>query len=258
MHFDKIVDLHCHMLPGIDDGSPNLETSLELAKKAVLDGVTHILLTPHHLDNRYVNHKFDVIKKTESFQQALDKCKIPLQVFPGQEVHINGDLPERYPDLLGTDIDTRYMLLELPHSNVPVYTEKIIFELQKLGITPIIVHPERNKEIQSNLNILYNFIQKGALAQITATSYVGGFGENVADISQKLVENRLVQVVASDTHALKGRDFVLREALESIGDDFGPKVAMKFEKNAEDILNGNNVIASGYSKIREKKRFFFF
>lgn len=258
MHFDKIVDLHCHMLPGIDDGSPNMETSLELAEKAVLDGVTHILLTPHHLDNKYVNHREDVIKKTEEFQQVLDERGIALQVFPGQEVHINGDLPERYPDLLGTDIDTRYMLLELPHSNVPVYAEKIIFELQKLGVTPIIVHPERNKEIQSNLNILYNLIQKGVLAQVTATSYVGGFGENVANISKELVENRLVQIVASDAHALKGRNFVLHEALNSIGNDFGPQAAMEFEKNAENILNGNSVIARGYRQVQKKKRFFFF
>ncbi len=258
MEFEKLVDLHCHILPGIDDGSPDLEHSLTLAKQAVADGVTHILATPHHLDNNYVNHRLDVIKKTNDFQNELDASGIQLQVFPGQEVHINGDLPQCYDDLLGVDEKKRYMLLEFPHSNVPAYAKRLIFELQKLGTTPIIVHPERNKEIQADLNLLYDFIQRGALAQLTATSYVGGFGEHVADISKKLVDHRLVQLVASDAHVLQGRNFVLREALEKIVTDFSPEVAYEFEKNAEDLLNGFGVVSKGYRKIEKKKRFIFF
>ena len=258
MEFEKIVDLHCHILPGIDDGSPDLEHSLDLARAAVADGVTHILATPHHLDNNYVNYRTDVIKAVQNFQNELAAEQIALQVFPGQEVHINGDLPQRYADLLGADEKKRYMLLEFPHSNVPAYAKRLIFELQKLGTTPIIVHPERNKEIQKDLNILYDFIQRGALAQVTATSYVGGFGDHVADISRQLVENRLVQVVASDAHALQGRNFVLSEALKQIATDFGLEQALEFESNAEDILNGLSVTANGYRKIEKKKRFIFF
>lgn len=258
MEFEKIVDLHCHILPGIDDGSPDLEHSLALARAAVNDGVTHILATPHHLDNNYVNHRDDVIKRTQDFQSKLDANGINLRVFPGQEVHINGELLQHYADLLGTDEKKKYMLLEFPHSNVPAYAKRLIFELQKLGTTPIIVHPERNKEIQKDLNILYDFIQRGALAQLTATSYVGGFGEHVAEISQKLVAHRLVQLVASDAHALQGRNFVLREALEKIAVDFDVEYAYEFEKNAEDTLNGLNVVANGYQKIEKKKRFIFF
>ncbi len=258
MHFEKIVDLHCHILPSIDDGSPDMEHSLALAKEAVRDGVTHILATPHHLDNTYVNHKNDVIKLAREFQEELDLRKIDLKIFPSQEVHLNGDLLHKYEDLLGADEKKNYMLLEFPHANVPAYARRIIFELQKLGTTPIIVHPERNREIQSNLNLLYEFIQQGALAQLTATSYIGGFGEHVADISRKLVEHRLVQIVASDAHTLKGRDFVLREALEQLAKDHGDDMAYEFEKNAENILNGSNVIAAGYRKFEKKRRFLFF
>ena len=153
MRFDKIVDLHCHILPGIDDGSKNLETSLKLAEAAVADGVTHILATPHHLDNDYVNHKDDVIKVCDDFQTELDNRDIPLTVFPGQEVHINGDLVERYDDLLGIDEQKRYMLLEFPHGDVPGYAEQLIFDLKRKGTIPVIVHPERNKKIQDNLDI---------------------------------------------------------------------------------------------------------
>lgn len=258
MNFEKIVDLHCHILPGIDDGSQSLEDSIALANEAVKDGVTHILATPHHLDTKYINHRSDVERLVKNFQAELDSRQIPLKIFPGQEVHINGELVQKYDDLLGVDLKKKYMLLEFPHSNVPVYAEKIIFELLKLGTTPIIVHPERNKEIQKDTDILYKFIQQGALAQVTATSYIGGFGDEVAKLSQKFVAHNLVQIVASDAHAMRGRDFVLSEALLQIGQDFGVDRAIQFEKNAEDLINGVNVRASNYSQIAKKKRFFFF
>ena len=258
MRFDKIVDLHCHILPGIDDGSKNLETSLKLAEAAVADGVTHILATPHHLDNDYVNHKDDVIKVCDDFQTELDNRDIPLTVFPGQEVHINGDLVERYNDLLGIDEQKRYMLLEFPHGDVPGYAEQLIFDLKRKGTIPVIVHPERNKKIQDNLDILYDFISNGALAQVTATSYVGGFGEHVAQISHDMVEHNLVQVVASDAHSLPGRKFVLSEALYQIAEDFGEEKAIEFESNAEKLINGDYVAARDYSPIKKKKRFLFF
>ncbi|MDO5883747.1 tyrosine-protein phosphatase [Ligilactobacillus animalis] len=258
MDFEKIVDLHCHILPGIDDGSQSLEDSIALANEAVKDGVTHILATPHHLDNKYVNHRSDVERLVKNFQAELDSRQIPLKIFPGQEVHINGELVQKYDDLLGVDLKKKYMLLEFPHSNVPAYAEKMIFELLKLGTTPIIVHPERNKEIQKNTDILYKFIQQGALAQVTATSYIGGFGDDVAKLSQKFVAHNLVQIVASDAHAMRGRDFVLSEALSQIGHDFGKDKAIQFEKNAEDLINGFNVMASNYSQIAKKKHFFFF
>lgn len=258
MQFEKIVDLHCHILPGIDDGSKSLESSLQLANEAVRDGVTHILATPHHLDNDYVNHAQDVIRDAAAFQAELDSRKIPLTVFPSQEVHINGDLVEHYDDLLGIDEDKKYMLLEFPHGEVPQYADRLIFDLKKQGTTPVIVHPERNKGIQNDLGLLYGFIQNGALAQVTATSYVGGFGDHVKEISHQLVEHNLVQIVASDAHVLPGRKFVLSEALEQIAADFGESKAREFEENAENLINGEYVAAHDYSPIKKKKKFFFF
>ena len=89
-----LVDIHCHILPGIDDGSKDWETSIKLARNAVKDGITHAVCTPHTLNGKYTNHKDDVIRLTENFQDMLDDAKIPLTVFPGQEVRISGDLPE--------------------------------------------------------------------------------------------------------------------------------------------------------------------
>ncbi|WP_056990418.1 tyrosine-protein phosphatase [Liquorilactobacillus mali] len=254
----KIVDLHCHLIPGIDDGSPDLEHSLELARQAVAEGITHILATPHHLDGDYVNHRADVIKHVTDFQNELDNHGIPLVIFPGQEVHINGDLTERYDDLLGIDEDKKYMLIEFPHGSVPKYAKRLFFELRKMGTTPVIVHPERNHEIQGDLNLLYDFIADGALAQLTATSYIGGFGEKVQDISEQLVEHNLVQIFASDAHALKGRNFALREAFIKLRTELGQAKVDEFEGNAENLLNGLPVFARDYSRIAKKKKFWFF
>ena len=150
------------------------------------------------------------------------------------------------------------MLLEFPHDGVPRYTENMIFNLKKMGTIPVIVHPERNHEIQNNLNMLYDFIKAGALAQVTATSYVGGFGSHVAEIARTLVEHNLVQIVASDAHTLKGRKFVLSEALNQIAEDFGAQKAIQFEKNAENLINGEYVVARDYTPIQKKKKFWFF
>lgn len=268
MSQDKLVDLHCHILPGLDDGSPDLEHSLNLAREAVADGVTHILATPHHLDNEYVNHATDVVKAATDFQAQLDARGIELAVFPGQEVHINGDLLQRYDDLLGIDENKHYMLLEFPHGEVPGYAKRLIFDLRKVGTTPVIVHPERNRGFQKNLDLLYDFISEGALAQLTATSYLGGFGSRVQEISEQLVAHNLVQIMASDAHTLKGRKFVLGEAFDKLTKKMGSEVAQQFELNAENLINGQRVVAQDFTrpsqgsisqrKERKKKRFFFF
>ena len=101
-----MIDVHCHMLPGIDDGSKDLTTSLELAQAAVADGITHALMTPHHMNGRYTNHATDVIRMTDEFQDELDRRNIPLTVFPCQEVRINGQLLEAidHNDILTCDV----------------------------------------------------------------------------------------------------------------------------------------------------------
>lgn len=93
-----LVDIHCHILPGVDDGAKDWQTSIKLAREAVADGVTHAVCTPHMLNGKYINHKKDVIRLTENFQDMLDDAKIPLTVFPGQEVRISGDLPKALDD----------------------------------------------------------------------------------------------------------------------------------------------------------------
>ena len=255
-----MVDLHCHLLPGIDDGSKNMDISLRLAHEAVENGVTHALLTPHHMNGRFVNHKQDVIQLTDQFRQQLASHNIPLTVFPGQEVRINGGLIEALDkdDILFADEGNRYLMLEFPDDDVPHYTSQMIFKLQQRGITPVIVHPERNTKIMAHPELLYELLQKGCLSQITASSYVGTFGKKVANFSQRLIANGQCYVFASDTHDLPGRKYEMCQAFEKLRSEFGHELAERYADNARSIINGEDVLNNDIHPLKKKKKFWLF
>ncbi|MDV7720231.1 tyrosine protein phosphatase [Pediococcus ethanolidurans] len=252
----KMIDLHCHILPGVDDGSPDKETSLKLAKVAVEQGITHMLLTPHHMDGDYLNHKADVIEKTTDFQEALDRNQIRLTVFPGQEVHITGELIQAIDrdDILFADESNRYLILELPHNEVPEYTEKMLFTLQTRGITPILVHPERNQGFRQDPDKLYGFVSQGCLTQLTASSYVGVFGEHVQKFTEQIVDAGLGFVFASDAHNLKGRNFKMAQAFEKLEKNKGNRFVEIYQENVKRIINGDDVIFGDIHHIRSTKK----
>ena len=253
-----MVDLHCHLLPGIDDGSKNMETSLRLAKEATENGVTHALLTPHHMNGHYMNHKQDIIQRTQKFQEEINKHNIPLIVFPGQEVRINGQLLEALDndDILFADEGGKYMLLEFPGNDVPHYTNQMIFELQQRGIIPIIVHPERNTMIMDEPDLLYNLLEKGCISQITASSYVGTFGKKVENFSKDLIAAGQGYIFASDAHDLPGRKYEMRQAFKKLSREFGSGLARKYNNTAQAIINGEPIPRHQIRKIKHHKRLF--
>ncbi|CUR63280.1 tyrosine-protein phosphatase [Leuconostoc gasicomitatum] len=238
-----MIDLHSHLLPNIDDGSKSLRASLRMANEAVENGIEAALMTPHHMNGHYINHKADVIQLTSQFQDQLDKENIPLQVFPSQEVRINGGLLEALDndDILFADDSNRYLLLEFPDDDVPTYSEDMIFKIMQRGISIQIAHPERNTKIMSDPDILYSLIEKGAIAQVTASSYVGSFGKKVQKFGESIIEHNLAHVFVSDAHDLPNRDYEMRQALDKLRSHLGQDYQQLFEKNAEAILDGNNV-----------------
>jgi len=253
-----MIDLHCHLLPGIDDGAANLEISLRLAREAVADGVDYALLTPHHMNGVYVNHRADVIKRTKQFQDELTKHDIKLTVFPGQEVRINGDLLTALDqnDILFADESNHYLMLEFPDDDVPTYTDKMIYDLQQRGIIPVIVHPERNTKIMKQPDILLDLLQKGCLSQLTASSYVGTFGKQVETFCQQLLAAGQGYVFSSDAHNLPGRKYQMREAFDKLRKEFGTDVADTFEGNAKAIINGDVVLTHSMEPVVKKKKWF--
>lgn len=254
-----LVDIHAHLLPGIDDGSPDMETSIQLAKAAVADGITHALMTPHHLNGRFNNHKQDVIEATAQFQEQLNQAGIDLTIFPSQEVRLSSEIPTALDndDILFCDEDGTYMLLEMPSEDVPLYAKEMTYQLLSRGITPIIVHPERNSRILKEPQLLQEFLEQGCLTQVTASSYVGIFGKKIEDLSDRLIAAGQVATFASDAHSLAKRESKMTQAYDKLAKQVGSSVATTFKQNAQDIINGEN-ISLDWQPFRKKKRFWIF
>jgi protein-tyrosine phosphatase len=250
-----LIDLHCHLLPGVDDGAKDLQESIEMAKAAVSEGITHIVATPHHNNGNYSNSKEQIIAKVQELQDALQKENIPLTILPGQEHRISGDTLHDYENgkLLTLNDAGKYVLIELPSNHVPRYTEQILFDLQMKEITPIIVHPERNQDIIENPEILYQLVKKGACTQITASSLTGHFGKKIKKFALDLIEANLTHFIASDAHNVSTRPFRMQEAYETIDKEFGVSTVYNFRENAELVIEGQTIYREIPQRIKKKK-----
>ncbi|SDN05266.1 tyrosine-protein phosphatase [Bacillus sp. OK048] len=254
-----MIDLHCHILPGVDDGAQSLAQALEMARKAVEQGIHTIVATPHHLNNSYENPKQQILASVEELNQQLRNENIDVKVLPGQEVRIHGEMIEGY--LAGEILPvnhTPYVLVEFPSNHVPRYTEKLFYELQVNGLIPVIVHPERNQEIIECSELLYQLVKKGALTQITAASVCGDFGKKIKNFSLQLIENNLTHVIASDAHNVTRRTFKMREAFAVIEQKYGNEMAYYFDDNAALMIEGKHVYKEDPERIKRKKLFNLF
>lgn len=254
-----MIDLHCHILPGIDDGAQAMEDSIVMAEKAISQGITHLLCTPHHNNGRYENPANKVIPLVSSLQEELNRCGLELTVYEGQEVRITGTLMEdiQRGDILFTDLSNKYILIEFPTADIPIFSEQLFFELMSNGHIPVIVHPERNSKFREDPNRLLPFLEMGVLTQLTAPSYIGIFGKEIQKTAKTMLEHNMLYMMASDAHNLKHRSFYMKEAYEQIQKDFGIERVNQMQQVAKDLLNGDDVSPLDFQEIR-KKRFGLF
>lgn len=254
-----MIDLHCHILPGIDDGAETIEDSVAMAEKAIGQGITHILCTPHHNNGSYENPKSEVIPRVAALQQEFEKRHLDLTLLEGQEVRITGDLLEEINNdqILFTDLQDTYLLIEFPTMDVPNFSDQIFFELRAMGKVPVIVHPERNAVFREDPNRLIPYLEMGCLAQLTTPSYIGVFGKDIQKTAKQMVEHNLVQMMASDAHGIKKRTFAMKEAFHQIGHDFDEEKVKTMEQVAKDLINGDAVTYPDYTEVK-KKRFGLF
>jgi protein-tyrosine phosphatase len=211
-----MIDIHCHILPNVDDGSRSLEESLKMAERAVEDGIQEMVATPHSLNGVYRIRTEDVVSGVAVLREALFANHIDLMLHPGSDIHLSTHMVQRIRSREACTVNDagKYILLELPSQMIPNGVKDEIFALKLNDITPIITHPERNAVIQQDPNVLYELIQMGALAQVTAMSLTNDFGEFISRISATLLKCRLVQVIASDAHSAEDRPPVLSAAVE--------------------------------------------
>lgn len=255
-----MIDIHSHILPGIDDGAEFLTDSLEMAQAAVKEGIRTIVATPHHQNGRYLNPKSEIIKKVDQLNGVLQEARIDLHVLPGQESRIYGEILEDYEhgEILTVGNQSNYLFLELPSQHVPHYTERLLFDLQMKGLNPIIVHPERNVELIEQPDKLYSLVKNGVATQITASSVAGRFGKKIQGFTFDLIETNLTHFVASDAHNTHSRSFKMAEAYDVINKKYGNDSVEYFQQNAELLVDGNMIDRDIPEPIRKKKRFVLF
>ena len=254
-----MIDLHSHILPGIDDGAKDWDDALEMARRAVEDGIEVIAATPHHQNGIYFNDRPIVLELVDEFNRRLGAINLPLTVVPGHETHIYVDFVEdlKNQNLITLNSNNKYIFLELPFKDVPRITEQLVYDIQLAGYIPIIPHPERNLELRENPLKLYQLVKRGALTQITAASLLGHFGREVHTFTLEIIEHHLAHIIATDAHQNKGhRSFQLKEGYSALADFGGVILTELYKDNAQKILKGNDIYVDSPMKIQRKKKIF--
>lgn len=204
-----MIDVHCHVLPGIDDGAQTLEEAVALARACAATGVTHLVATPHVYPGRWENRRSTIEAEYARFRQALEVYKVPLALGMAGEVRLNADVLDLVGTgeipFLGETGGYRTMLLELPDGGIPVGSDRLVRFLIDHRIRPLIVHPERNKAVMDDVERIRPFVEMGCYLQLTAASVIGEFGDKAWRASERLLDEGWATVVASDAHNLRGR-----------------------------------------------------
>lgn len=238
---NEFYDIHCHILPGLDDGAPDLEESLRMLQLAKADGIVGIVATPHIMDGVYDNTKEIVVESVTKLREKTNG--IPLYI--GADIRISRGLLHRVENReLPLINDKTYILLELPTYSLPPISAlvNIVNSLKMEKITPIITHPERNVVLLDNFKIMEELIQHGAIFQVTAMSIMNKFGRGVQRAALEMIKEGYVHAVASDAHDTRNRPPILSEAYTEILKKFGESEARRlFTHNPLKIIKGEQV-----------------
>jgi len=222
-----MIDLHCHLLPGIDDGSPDVDTSLLMARKAVEDGIRVTACTPHIYPGLYENTADGIRQGVVALQREIDDAGIDLKLTIGADTHLTPDLIAglrggRIPSLG----DTRYFLLEPPHHVAPPHFEEFVFQVLTAGYVPVVTHPERLTWVEDHYDVFVRLAENGAWMQLTAGSVTGRFGDRTRYWAERFLDDGIVHILATDAHSVDRRPPLLAEGRDAAAKRLGDEEAM--------------------------------
>jgi len=247
----EMIDLHAHILPQLDDGAETLDESIEMCRRSYQDGIRTMVATPHILEGIYPNRRSTILAKVQELNEAIKKFRVGIQnpdpmtqrlndpltefkILPGADVHFSLDMLQlcENGEIVTVNDKGQYLMVEFDFQGIPYHAEDVLFQLMTGGIIPIITHPERNFEIGKRPQRYGEMIRMGCLGQVTAMSLTGGFGAGVKRIAEKLLKNRLVHIIASDTHSVTERPPILslgvREAEKIVGKEEARKMVTEY------------------------------
>ena len=238
-----MIDIHCHLLPGIDDGAKDMSEALALINLSVDDGVKRIVVTPHLHFGRFDNTLPVIQSAFSALVTEVNKANIDIELAYAAEVRLDSEiltlLTNKQLPLYGNFNGQQFMLLEFPHSHIPAGSDMLVKFLKNQNITPVIAHPERNRDLLESPHKIKPFIRLGCWFQVTASSITGHFGEECQSLALAYIEQGFIQVVASDAHNLKRRPPILSQARDRVTSLFG-------EEKAQQLFHNNpyNITAS--------------
>lgn len=238
------IDIHAHILPGLDDGAKTIDESLAMVQTAMQNGTTILVATPHVSTGSFETSKEEILTAVANINKELSRVGCELLVLPGAEYSLEPSLPKRLADgeLLTINNIGRHLMIELPSVFIPDNTEQILYEIQLQGVTPIIAHPERNYYLSRHPELLQIFLKRGVLSQITSASVTGWFGHQIRKTALKFIKLGLVHCLATDAHTVTGRNMVLKPAYELVRRKWGQDYAqILVYDNPCRIINGENV-----------------
>lgn len=255
-----MIDLHGHYLPGVDDGAPDLETSLAMLRLAQDDGVEAVVVTPHACSSLCSVRGYDELhSRWQRFHKDIVETSLTLKTYSGAEVFLTSELLAilgDHRDLLVIN-NGSYLLIEFPADYVYAHSKEFVFKLLNAGYIPIVSHPERNREIQRSPAILRELVEAGALCQLNAGSLRGDFGNSARESAFALVRANLVHVIASDAHDLERRRPGLSHVPELLRGVDPAKARMYLHDIPQAIVADQAVPDIGEPELERPRRSFF-
>lgn len=237
-----MVDLHAHILPGLDDGPASIDESIAMARLASRSGISTVVATPHMFNGVHNVSRRDVADATERLAAALDAEGVALRIVPGGEVYLDQDLPDRVRrrEVMSLGDGGKFLMVEISPYGVPAYLQELLYETQLAGVTPILVHPERNAGVQRDPDVLVPLVRAGNLLQMTAGSVTGRFGSSARQCAKVLLRRRMAHLVGTDAHdSTDGRFAGLARAREAISGILGDEeTGVLFDTNPGNVLSG--------------------
>lgn len=212
-----MIDLHSHILPGIDDGSPDFETSVKLVSELARAGVTDVVATPHYIEETiYTSPKVKNSKLLKELQKRLKTEGVDVKIHLGNEIYISKNIKNLVDDgLISGLFESKYLLVELPMSGDFPNSRDIFLELLRLGYKVVLAHPERYVAFQKDFDLVSDLYEMGILLQCNFGSFAGQYGKSVFKLVKRLAKEKMIFAMGSDIHHLHG-DKWMEEALKKM------------------------------------------
>jgi protein-tyrosine phosphatase len=256
-----VIDIHSHIMPEIDDGARTMDEAVQMARIAAGDGIEYMVSTPHMFNGLSHNPEPpEIIERVRALNEAIADAAIT--ILPGNEVHISHEIAQQVKTKRVTKINQQnYMLVEFPQLTVPVGAEELFYQLLLQGVHPILVHPERNGQIQSRPAIVADYVEKGVYVQVTAMSITGEFGPAATRTAEILLRHNCVHFLATDTHRPHRRPPILSRGRDAAAAIIGGQAAHALvEDNPRAVIEGKPLEVAPpfpFTTTAKAKRSFF-